>query len=482
MQTAQELAIAIQQKQVSALDTVEGFLERILHYNGQLNAVVTIDTEYARRRAHEADLALARGETWGPLHGVPMTIKDSFDTGGMRTTAGYKPFSKRVPSEDALLVSRLRNAGAIIIGKTNLPSLASGIQSNNAVFGRTNNPWNRSYTPGGSSGGSAAAVAAGLTSLELGSDIGGSIRIPAHFCGIYGLKMTGQARFGKGHISSSRPLKLPAQYRELLDMASFGPLARSMEDLHLAFNILADWASDRAPDPPLKPLRIAYSDSFDDSPITSEMRTAISNVAEQLRCAGHQVDCTSPHNLDFEDAWELGGECLGIINTLFQGSLVRLLRRSLSKFASRQRNLHPIMSGLYRGVNVENEQVEEVLSRREKLVDCIESLYQTYDAWICPTFPTPAFTHRSNRASIDVDEQLVPQLIANLVYSLIFNVSGHPVIVIPVGLAKSGLPIGIQIVGKRFGENSLLEVSRRIDAILHAYCPPPEYGDSEHAG
>ena len=262
LQTTCEISAAIQQHQISVVDAVEWFLQRIEAYNKTLSAIVTLDVEQARLQAHEADHALARGQTWGPLHGIPMTIKDSFDTKGMRTTAGYKPFSNRVPDKDALLVSRLRQAGAIILGKTNLPSLASGIQSINSVFGRTNNPWSLACTPGGSSGGSAAAVAAGMTTLELGSDIGGSIRIPAHFCGVYGLKLTGQARLGIGHVSSARPLKLPQEWFTLLDLASFGPLARSISDLSLAFSVLADWASDESPVPPSTPLRIAVTDDF----------------------------------------------------------------------------------------------------------------------------------------------------------------------------------------------------------------------------
>ncbi len=224
MATAGQAAKAIKTGQTSSSDLVKELLAYIEEHNPPLNAIVTLDAEGALRQARVADEMLQRGKLIGPLHGVPITIKDSFETAGMRTVSGFPPFANRIPSEDAPPVARLRKAGAIILGKTNLPTLASGIQSNNPVFGRTNNPWDLTRTPGGSSGGPAAAISAGLSYLELGSDIGGSIRIPAHFCGVYGLKCTGGRVSGKGHLASPKPLALPKGYEALLQLASIGPL------------------------------------------------------------------------------------------------------------------------------------------------------------------------------------------------------------------------------------------------------------------
>ena len=240
MLTACEAADAIRKGRATSAALVDALIQRIEHHNRDLNAVVTLDADGARRRAREADAALAEGRTWGPLHGVPVTLKDAFETAGLRTVSGYPGFADHVPTEDAAAVARLRASGAIILGKTNLPPLASGIQSDNPVFGRTNNPWDLDRTPGGSSGGAAAAIAAGLSYLELGSDIGGSIRIPAHFCGVYGLKATGGRISGRGHLSSPKPLALPAGWEPLLQLASFGPIARSIDDLRLALTILAE--------------------------------------------------------------------------------------------------------------------------------------------------------------------------------------------------------------------------------------------------
>jgi amidase len=252
--TATQAAEAIKTGQVKSIDLVNNLLERIENENPALNAIVTLDAETARRQAKMADEALQSGQAIGPLHGVPITIKDSFETAGMRTVSGFPPFANRIPASDAPPVARLRQAGAIILGKTNLPTLASGIQTNNPVFGRTNNPWDLSRTPGGSSGGAAAAISARLSCLELGSDIGGSIRIPAHFCGIYGLKCTGGRVSGKGHLASPKPLTIPKDWQILTQLASMGPLARSIQDLRLAFPIIAEPGTPGLVQVPIKPL------------------------------------------------------------------------------------------------------------------------------------------------------------------------------------------------------------------------------------
>ena len=182
---AYELAAAIRERRASAAEVIDAHFKQIARHNPPLNAIVTLNEEGARKRAAEADAALARGEVWGPLHGVPVTIKDSFATAGIRTTSGFPPLAHYVPSEDATVVARLKAAGAIVLGKTNLPVLVQGFQSDNLVFGRTNNPWDLTRTPGGSTGGGAAALAAGMSALEIGSDYGGSVRIPAHYCGLF---------------------------------------------------------------------------------------------------------------------------------------------------------------------------------------------------------------------------------------------------------------------------------------------------------
>ena len=273
---------------------METCLDRIRRVNPRLNAVVTVDAEGARQAARDADVRRARGGACGPLHGVPITIKDSFETAGLRTVSGDRSFAQHVPLRDAPPVARLREAGAIVVGKTNLPALASGIQTDNAVFGRTNNPWDPARTPGGSSGGAAAAIAAGLSCLDLGSDIGGSIRIPSHFCGVFGLKTTGGCISGAGHLASRRRLVVPAGWEPLLELAAFGPIARSVDDLRLGFPVIADSARVALERPPSRPgytMRIAWTGDFGGAPLSEDSREVIERLGRDLARAG---GCASP--------------------------------------------------------------------------------------------------------------------------------------------------------------------------------------------
>ncbi|MGH7897682.1 MAG: amidase family protein, partial [Candidatus Binatia bacterium] len=289
-----ELAAALRRREVGSRELLDHYLDRVERLNPALNAIVTLDVERARRRADEADRALARGEARGPLHGLPMTVKDTFETAGLRTTAGAPVLSEHVPATDATAVARLGAAGAVIFGKTNTPLFAGDAQTYNAIFGVTNNPWDRTRSPGGSSGGSAAAVAAGLTSVELGSDIGGSIRNPAHYSGVYGLKPTHGLIPTRGHIPGP-----PGTLAEV-DLGVMGPLARSAGDLEALLDVLAGpdeaqaiaWRLELPP-----PRRRALRDYrvaawFDDPfcPVDSEVRGRLEATAEALAKAGARVD------------------------------------------------------------------------------------------------------------------------------------------------------------------------------------------------
>jgi amidase len=476
--TASQVAKAIRTGATSSFEVIESLVKRIDQYNPPLNAIITIDIDRARQRAQEADEAARRGEIWGPLHGVPMTIKDSFETAGMRTVSGYPPFAQNVPTADAPPVARLRQAGAIILGKTNLPTLASGIQTNNPVFGRTNNPLDLDRTPGGSSGGAAAAIAAQLSYLELGSDIGGSIRIPAHFCGVYGLKSTGGRVSGRGHLTSPKPLQIPSGWEALLQLGSMGPLARSVEDLRLAFQIIAEPGTANLEPPHVKPLQllnIAWTDDFGGTPIDQDSAQQIQQFAQTLSAAGCKVEHQTDPGFDFEEAWWISGKCLGTIDTLFHSSVQQWLRRLSSPILTQFGARHPLLKGLYAGISLKERQVLETLKQRQALIDQIENFLSEWDVWICPVFPTPAFTHRPPNAPVEVDGKQVPQILANLQHSVIFNVSGHPAVVIPLGVTRHGLPVGVQLVGRRWHELVLLNAAEQIVAFTDGYQPPPGY-------
>src|SRR5215469_10990101 len=273
-----QLAAAIREGHVSATEVLEAHLAQIERYNPALNAIVTMDVEHAREQAREADKAMARGELWGPLHGVPFTLKDALSTAGMRTTTGFPPLD-HVPREDSAVAARLKAAGGILLGKTNVATMLANYQSTNPIFGRTNNPWNIERTAGGSSGGAAAALAAGLIPFEIGTDLAGSIRVPAHFCGVFGLKPTEHRVPLTGVIPG---LQTP---RSVRIMSCIGPMARTVEDLALLYSIIAGPDGrdtevqpvpvDEVPQLELKHLRIAVAPTFPGFPVAADMRAAV---------------------------------------------------------------------------------------------------------------------------------------------------------------------------------------------------------------
>jgi amidase len=301
-----ELTALIRKREISSRELTDHYLSRIDELNPKLNAVVTLDSDRARKRASDADRALARGESWGPLHGLPITVKDTFETAGIRTTAGAPVLSGHVPTADAVSVARLQAAGAVLLGKTNTPLFAGDSQTYNAIFGTTNNPWDLARSPGGSSGGAAAAIAAGLSALELGSDIGGSIRSPAHCCGVYGIKPTHGIVPLRGHIPGP-----PGALAET-DIAAAGPIARSAADLDLALSVLAGPAEERKlawrlelPSPRksrLSDYRVAAWLDDPVAPVDSEVRTRLEATVDSLRRAGVRVDEHARPDIDFTRA------------------------------------------------------------------------------------------------------------------------------------------------------------------------------------
>lgn len=475
---AGELARAIRERQVKALDVLDAHLAQIAKHNPKLNAIITLDEAGARARARQADDALARGEFWGPLHGVPITIKDAFETAGLRTTSGCKPWANYVPTVDAPAVARLRRAGAIVMGKTNLPALADGGQTVNALFGRTNNPWNLECSPGGSTGGGAAAVAAGLSPLELGSDISSSIRAPAHFCGVFGLKPTSGRVSIRGHRSSARPLRLPEEWKGLLQLPCAGPLARSVADLRLALTILAEPGTpplENTPSKSIGELRIAWTDEMGRLPISAETRRSIQELAAKLSAAGANVERRTAPNIDYDTAWELAGEALATINTLMQTPLVQVLRRAAAPILSSRISRDPLLRGLAHGAAARPERVKEIFLRRDELIAAVESFFDDWDVWIAPAFPRPAFRHHALHGRIEVDGQMIPEDFAAVLSNVLFNFSGHPSAVVPIEISSEALPIGVQIVGRRWGEIALLNAAEKIADAAEGYRRPPGY-------
>ncbi len=485
--SASQLAQKIRDREVSAVEVLNAHIAQIAKHNSSLNAICTLDADNARARAKQADAALASGENWGALHGVPVTIKDIFETAGLRTTAGYIPLKDYIPQQDATVVARLKAAGAVILGKTNMAELAGDYQSTNSLFPQANNPWNLGYTPGGSSGGSAAAVAAGLSPLDLGNDIAGSVRQPAHFCGVYGLKPTDRRISTAGMIP-----EVPGMPLCLRQMLTVGCFARSLADIQLCFSLIAGADLRRPAVPPvpldtpsgksLQDLKIAWIDEWAEVPISSEMRSAMSAIAQKLSAEGVQIERWRPQNFDLSAILYLYMQIAAYTNIyaqpkdryIVQRSL-KLIWRTATQGDKKLRQLGNFRRVLPEMLNPSLKGYFEALTKRDRFTAQIDRALEPWDVWLCPVAATPAFAHCPAWSAIDIDGKSYPHAVANGAYTMPFNLSGHPAVVIPIGQTQNGLPIGMQIVGKRWREMELLAIAQEIDKAIGAFKHPPGY-------
>lgn len=453
---ASELSARIHSKDVSPVDVVRAHLERIESVNPKLNAIVTV-ADSALERAREAEAAIVRGESWGPLHGVPFTMKDVFDTAGVRTTRGSKLFAARIPSRDATVVERLKKAGGILIGKTNVPEFALAAETSNVLFGRTRNPWNLDRTPGGSSGGEAAAIAAGMSPLGVGSDLGGSNRVPAHYCGIVGLKAT------HGRVP------LTGHWPELLAHSMHaGPMARSVRDVVTALTVLSGsdgrdpYATPAAvPDfsrllVSLPRLRVAWLAEGPFDPVAEEIQAVVGHAAvalEELGCTVEPISLSSWREFTPIDV------CL----TLLASEGIHYL----SPFVAGR---HDELAGSIRGLfDLRTPSLEEHLRavrRCEEFRADMAELFSIYDLLLCPVAPLVAHAH--DASELRVDEHTVPPHHAASITAS-FGLSGSPAISIPFGWSRQQLPIGVQLVAHRFHEETLLQVATGLEKL---YAPP----------
>ena len=474
--TAQELAAAIRQRRASATDVLEVHLQQIDRHNRELNAIIGLDEERARVRAKEADEGLARGEVWGPLHGVPITIKDALETAGLRTTGGYPPLADYVPTQDATVVARLRTAGAVILGKTNLSVLSADYRAENPIFGRSNNPWDLRRTPGGSTGGGAAAVAAGLTPLEIGSDLAGSLRIPAHYCGVFALKPTEHRVPTTGHIPEP-----PGMPRGVRHMQTVGPLARSVDDLALALRLIAgpDGHESQVPpvpletaEKPLKKSRFVWTDDFGGVPVTNDTRNALRALVDELQRSGCLIDRCSPDGFDWVGAWETWGE---IVLAERAATAPDRAAERVAALGAQPDSPVAMFRGMARGAKATMQQYAETLTRRDALITAFENFIGYWDAFLCPVSVGPAIEHCPFGTPVDVDGQQVPYFVAGLAYTCPFNLTGHPVVVLPLTLSEDGLPIGVQVVGRRWGEMELLAIASQLAKVIGPLRHPPGY-------
>ena len=460
---AHQLAAMLRKRDVSSVEMVDAFIERIESMNHGLNAVVTLVEERASREAEDSDKRLAGKGDIRPLEGLPITIKDSVMTEGVRSTDGMKIFEHHVPKHDAPTVARLRAAGAVIIAKTNLPEMAMDYDCDNPVFGATSNPWNRERVPGGSSGGEAAALAIGLSPLGLGSDYGGSIRVPSHFCGTVGLKPTWGTIPGTGHMPPGE-----AAAPGIAHMATIGPMARFVDDLTLSYNIIRGAhhgalytvpTNEAHPEKvDLKKVRCAIFTNAGLVPLAADIRTAIERAGKELQKAGIAVDEVKPPVEDGARIWWEYAMADG--NQLLSEALGDNIKLSRERF----RNAWAVTEGKsaaeYFKISIARD------SWRIKLAEFMERYPIILGAPFCIT----AFRH--GETEVDIDGKKFPLFGSNWP-ALWVNCAGLPGAVVPAGKDRDGLPIGLQIVGRAFGEETVLAVAKAAENALGGFKRPP---------
>jgi amidase len=471
--TAAELTRAIRERQISSRELLAALIARADRVNPALNAIVAWDVERAQAAAAAADEATVRGEPTGSLHGLPMTIKDVWETKGLVTTSGARALNDYVPDTDALGVARLRQAGAIVFGKTNTPEYAGDWQTYNAVYGRTNNPWDVSRTAGGSSGGAAAAVAAGLTPLEFGSDIGGSIRNPAHSNGVYGLKPSWGVVPVRGHIPG-RPGSLLT-----VDVGVAGPIARSVADLRTAFAVLAGplpedapgWRLDLDPGPErssVTGLRVAvvFGEGADVVPIGRDVRELLDGFAARLSAAGAAVEeARLPVTLaDGLATWR------AITNAIMGVGLPDDLFDRFAALDKAGGDPRWTMASRFRDVQAATD-------RRQHQRVAWAEFFGDYDVVLTPVMPVAAFPHDTDgpfdERMLDVDGVPVPHYLA-AAWLCAIGVMLLPVVTLPVGLTEAGLPVGVQLVGPFLSDLRLLRIAELAEeAAGPGFIPPP---------
>ncbi len=470
--SARELLEQISSGKVSASDMLEAHIARNDKANPTINAVVRTDLAAARAQARDLDKALKAGERAGPLHGLPMTVKDTFDVEGMPATAGAPEYSKRpAKTPDSAAVARLRAAGAVIWGKTNTPYLAGDNQTFNLVHGRTSNPWDIDRTPGGSSGGAAAALAAGVTPLELGSDIGGSLRIPAHFCGVAALKPT----FGRvpilGHVPPA-PGSLSVR-----DLNVAGPMARNVGDLRLLFAVLTGETPPPARKPSLKGKRLAIWDDERGFPLSAQCRAAVETAADTAANLGAQTTVAAPE-IDGVALVDLYLQLLlPILATDMPTPLVKAMEvgRPIARVLARGEPFSRSKWALYSAATHHDWLRADEARRRLKRT--VAAFFEKWHAIVTPVAPSTAFEHIETGDAVTrlltVDGEPAPFHTFHSWIALA-TVCHLPAVVIPVPGRKGDLPCGVQIIGPEGADLDVLAIAEAIEAEMGGFRRPPE--------
>jgi len=455
--SASEIARLVGRKELSPVEVVDAHLSRIEQLNPEINAFSCVDHDGARAQARLAELIVSQGGDLPPLLGVPLTIKSCIDVAGLRCEAGSRLRAGYVAALDATLVSRLRQAGAILLGNTSTPEALMAYHTDNELQGRTNNPWDLARTPGGSSGGEAAAIAACMSAGGIGSDGGGSIRVPAHFCGICGLKPTPGRVPGTGHY--------PAGYGPFSLIGVVGPMARTVEDLQLIFNVIAgyDYADPASSPVPSQTsedhlghdLRIGYYVDDGYSPATEETRNAVEKAAKALQNAGYQVEPFQPDMLNrARELWfVIFVECSAVLLQPMVKGKEHEISDNLKEFLAMAAE-HPPLTA---------ERLLLTLLERDELRLRLLQRMETLPILLAPVCTNPAFRHED----VGWGPGHTADYLRTMTYCQHYNLLGNPAAVVPVGLSAEGLPIGVQVIGRPYREDEVLAVASHLQEIFH---------------
>ncbi len=456
--SATDQARAIREGTFTSRELLELYVDRLERINPDLNAVVTLDLDNARRAADAADRLLAEGKVAGPLHGLPVTIKDALETAGLRSTGGATELADNVPGRDAPVVAALKDAGAIVFGKTNLPRWSGDIQTYNELFGTTSNPWNPDRVPGGSSGGAAAAVAAGLTSFEIGTDIGGSIRFPSSFCGVFGHKPTW------GVVPSTGYLDHEAGGTTEADINVLGPIARSAEDLELLLNLIlrrhGPLVANLAPPPEdVTGLKVAAWLDDDFCPVDGRVLEVMTAAVDALEAAGVAVDRQARPNLDPEHAVGVG---LWLVTAAMAQSMPPEALQGVEDANA--------LGG------ASHRQWLDMHAERETIRALWAEFFRSYDAILMPVGFVPPFPHQqegnfgTRRLACNGSERAYADLVR---WPILTGMAYLPASVPPLGTDRDGLPIGLQVVGPAGGDYTTIRLAGFLAGLCGGYRPPP---------
>ena len=479
--TARELSQALRAKKISALELAQDAIARIERHDPAINAICVRDFARALDAARAADAAIAKGDL-RRLTGIPMTVKESFNVAGLPTTWGFVKQKDFVPKEDALIVARAKSAGAVILGKTNVPVGLADWQSYNDIYGTTGNPFDRGRTPGGSSGGSAAALAAGFGPLSLGSDIGGSLRSPAHYCGVFAHKPTYALVPSRGHTFPPFP-PLPLDR----DLAVVGPMSRSAGDLTDLLDLIAGpdeieagrgyrLALPAARHAAIEDFRILVLDTHPLLPTAASVRAAIDRLAGQLAKSGAKVVRESGLLPDLASSSRL---YMHLLYSFFAAAYPPEIYEAMKAAAAKLKPDDPSLAAeRLRGVSLSHRDWVVCDGMRAGLRAQWRALFRELDAVICPVMPTPAYPHDHSpdqeARRIVIDGKQFPY-VDQLVWPGIATCPGLPATAIPLGLSPEGLPVGAQIVGPWLEDRTTLKLAELIEQAYGGFVPPPGF-------